>query len=181
MRKIIFIVIVLLVTGCKNQNKETKKEKEERVIEMNSYLSVTVKAKVLEDDKFQLYFSEEIIGQYHPDDIIEANVKGIDKFQNITFNLPEHIYPIKLRIDLGVRKIETPIYIDEIVLSTGTNKKVLKNAELLEYFKPNKYIELDEFSSIYDRKTIEGLYDPFLISININDIVTNLFKENDIE
>lgn len=180
MRKTIFTVIILLTLGCKNNSKiNVKSDKQENKVE--SYLSVTVKAKVEEDDKFQLYFSEDITGQYHPDDIVEVNVKGEDKFQDITFNLPKRIYPIKIRIDLGTRKIETPIKINEIVLSTGTNNKVFKNAELLEYFKPNKFIKLDEASQSYDRKTVEGVYDPYLISINIDDIVTNLFKENHVE
>ena len=172
MRKTICLLVLLFVFGCKNNNKETKQN---NTIDINSYLSVIIKVKVKEDDRFQLYFSEEIIGQYHPEDIIEVDVKGENKFQKVTFDLPKYVYPTKARIDLGVRKIETPVVIDEIIFSTGTNKKVFTGSELLEYFKPNKFIELDTISRKYNRRSIDDVYDPYIISININDIVSNLF------
>lgn len=176
MKKIFFTAIILLTMNCKNENKTiVKRDKQENKIEVNSYLSVIVKAKIQENDKFQLYFSEEITGQYRPENIVEVEVKGENKFQNVTFNLPKYIYPIKMRIDLGVRKIETPVVIDEIIFSSGTNKKVFAGSELLEYFRPNKFIELDTVSQKYNRKSIDEVYDPFIISININHIVSNLF------
>ena len=177
MRKIIFIAITLLTISCKNENKTNiKNDKQKDTKEINSFLSVTVKAKVQEDDKFQLYFSEAITGQYHPEDIVEVGVKGENKFQNITFDLPKYIYPIKMRIDLGVRKIETPVFIEEIVFSTGANKKIFTRFELLEYFRPNKYIDFDKSLNRYNRKTISDIYDPFIVSINISNIVDSLFK-----
>jgi hypothetical protein len=181
MRKIIYLFTLLLVFSCKNNDKEVEKIKHNSPIEMNTYLSVTIKAKIQEDDKFQLFFSEEVTSQYHPEDIVEVYFKGQDKFQDITFNLPERIYPIKTRIDLGVKKNETPIIIEEIVFSTGTNNRIFKGSEISEYFKPNRFVDLEGVSEIYNRKSIEGAYDPFLISININNIVTNLFKEQTIE
>lgn len=173
--RIIFIIIVFSIISCKN---EVKTQKEEIITPlMNKYLSITVNAKVLEDDKFQLYFSEEITGQYHPEDIVEVNVKGQDQLQNIVFNLPERIYPIKIRLDVGTRKFETPINIEEIIFSTGAKQKSFKGVELLEYFKPNKYLEKQTTGNNFDRKHIDGVYDPFFISINVGSIVDNIFSE----
>ena len=181
MERFFFITCFMILVGCKEDKSENINKKTEYENRVNPYLTVTLKAKVEESDKFQLYFSEEILGQYHPEDIVEVNLKGSDDFQLINFELPERIYPIKLRVDLGVNKRESPIVIEEITLSTGSKSKVYRNSELLKYFKPNKYIELDEATQSYNRKVVDGIYDPFLISININKVVTSLFKKKSIE
>ncbi|GAA3588412.1 hypothetical protein GCM10022396_02080 [Flavivirga amylovorans] len=166
----------MLITNCKNKGEEGKNNITGSI--MNDYMTVIIKAKVIEDDKFQLYFSEKIIRQYHPDDIVEINIKGRDDCQNIVFNLPKGIHPIKIRLDVGVKKIETPIWIEEISFSNGAKHFSFKGAQLSKYFRPNKYLEQKTSSNTYERKAIEGVYDPFLISINVDNIVNNLFNES---
>lgn len=77
--------------------------------------------------------------------------------------------------DKQENKVDTSRFIDEIIFSIGANKKVFIGPELLEYFKPNKFIELDTISKRHNRKSIDRIYDPFIICININNIVSNLF------
>ena len=173
------VLTLLIIVSCKNEPKANKDLTEK--IKMDSYLTVVLKGIVAENDTFEVFFSEFFTEQYYPLDKVQVNVEGKQDEQEIVFKLPEKIYPTKLRIDIGSRGNETSIKINEITLSTGTKKITFKDSELLEYFKPNKFINLDDSNHGYIRKSIDGIYDPYLISININDIVTNLFKENNVE
>ncbi|MDW5288996.1 hypothetical protein [Formosa sp. PL04] len=176
--KRIILVLALMAFSCKDKPVENKNIKS---IEMDSYLTVVINAKVLENDKFEVYFSEDILNQYHVEDKIEKHVIGDTEFQDISFQLPERIYPIKLRIDIGSSEVESPIEIRKITLSTTAKSKSFEGPELNTFFKTNKFIEHEESNNIYNRISIDGVYDPFMVTININDIVTNLFNEDNVE
>lgn len=167
-------IIVLLLFSCGKEKKKIDLKKE--VSSINNHLTVTVKAIVKEDDSFDLFYSENFLGQYQPVDIVKAKVIGGEKPQDIIFKLPEKIYPIKLRLDVGSKKYNTSIDIEKIVFSTGNNKKVISASEFKSIFKPNKYLKKIDGTNSYNRQTINNIYDPFFITINIEDMVMDLFK-----
>lgn len=175
--KRIILIISLSILSCKGESSSSQKD--EIKTKINPYLTVILKAEVSEDDVFEVFFSEEIINQYHPDDKIRTNVKGSSGVQDIVFELPEKIYPMKLRIDVGSKEFETPVKLNEVILTTGANVKSFSGEELNTFFKPNKYIEIDNtLSNTYNRKLVDGVYDPFFVSINLYDLVISLFKDD---
>ena len=85
---------------------------------------------------------------------------------------------MKLRIDLGSKRHETPIQLEEIVLTTGGNSRVFKFEEIKTNFRKNQYLEIDPESNGYVRKLINGVYDPFILSGDLTKITVALFSEN---
>jgi hypothetical protein len=174
MKKITLPFIFVLLSFSCNEKKNKDIEKQ-NLKKDNSHITLTLKAVVLEDDEFDLYYSEEILGQYHPDDYLKVKVLGKNEFQEIIFDLPEKIYPIKLRLDVGSKGHDSNIKIDQIILSNGKKSRSINTAEFTSIFKPNKYLAKISGENTYSRKTIDNIYDPFFVSINIDEIVTKLF------
>ncbi|WP_299108177.1 hypothetical protein [uncultured Winogradskyella sp.] len=172
MRKVLVVFVLLTLFCCEEKNKPTiidnAKAKQE-------FLTVTVKAIVVEDDTFDLFFSEHILSQYNPDEHVSLKVKGGNNTQELVFNLPKEIYPIKLRLDVGAKEHNTVIKIDEVVFSTGNKKKIINSNEFDLIFKPNKYLEKTDGINTYKRQTINNFYDPFFVTINIEEMVMGLF------
>ncbi len=172
--KKVLIVLILISFSCKEKSNKIVEEKQSAV-KINSYLSVTLKAVVTEDDEFHLYYSEDVFGQYQPENFVKVAVKASVERQEIIFILPDGVYPIKLRMDVGSKAHLTPIQIEQIKLSSGLNEKIIDSSTFNSIFKPNKYLEKIDGSNSYSRTPIDGVYDPFFISISIDEMVMNLF------
>ncbi|MUU79066.1 hypothetical protein [Winogradskyella endarachnes] len=173
MRKVLVVFILLTLFCCEEKNKSSSIDKAKV---KQGFLTVIVKATVLEDDIFNMFFSEHIFSQYRSDNQVSVGVKGSKKIQELVFNLPEEIYPVKLRFDVGSKKHNSVIKIDEVVFSSGNNKKIINSNEFNLIFKPNKHLVKTDGINTYKRQTINNFYDPFFITVNISDMVTNLFK-----
>jgi hypothetical protein len=164
------ILLIVLLFSCKGEEGKSKTKN----IQINNYLTLDMKAKVPNNDKFDVFFSEFIIQQYRPEDLMETNIIGINSYQNIIFKFLEETYPIKLRLDLGSENQTSPVEIKSITFSTADKSKVSQGEELRTFFKPNKYISKEAGTNIYNRKIIDNTYDLFLVSVNT--IITNLFN-----
>ena len=64
--------------------------------------------------------------------------------------------------DFGENKIETPVKINSIELKYNSDSIVIDALVLEHFFHPNIYLEKGD--SGYLRKTLNGRYDPFLVS-----------------
>lgn len=172
MKKIVLISILVLIFGCKSENRRNQNNFEA----INDYLEVILKIQVLEDDQFEIFYAENIKDDYTEKNKVNVNIIGDKEFQNVVIKLPNRVYPLKLRIDIGASKIETSIEIEEIQLSTGKNKKIFMGQELKDYFRTNNYI-IPLNSNKYSRLIVNGKYDPSLLSIDLTNIITDLFSE----
>lgn len=154
--------------GC--GHKETKNHK------AHDYLTVILELKVEYDDVFEVYFAENIKNQYNEKDRLGVFVRGKNSFQKVVFRLPQRTYPLKLRIDLGSKGIESPIILRQIILTTGVRSKIIPMEELKFYFRLNPYLELGKNRFMY-RKKIDNKYDPYLISKDLTKTIIELFHD----
>lgn len=175
MKLALCFTVISLFIGCKRTSwgKETQKE---RII--NDYLTISIKGKLLEDDILEVYFAENIQDPYSLDNKQSIEVSGSDDIQDMVFRLPNRVYPMKLRIDLGSKGSETPFEIVEIKLSTGGKNKTFEIEEIKKVFRTNQYTEIELGSNLFLRKKVNGVYDPFILSGDLTKIVVDLFSED---
>ncbi|SKB50851.1 hypothetical protein [Maribacter arcticus] len=148
----IFLILIFFVS-CGS--------KEKKLQENSSRIILT--AKVIEDDKFQLFYIDSANGKYNERDVVSVNVEGSQDFQSIVFKLPLKALPKQFRIDIGENKIESPVEIDTLKIVFGSKKLVMNNMTFNRFFKHNVYIEENEHG-IYSRRIINKKYDPFFSS-----------------
>ena len=142
------IFSILLLFSCNTRNRNISKD----------IFKITLVAKVMEDDIFQVFFIDEINKGYTDDKRIVVNVKQSLDFQEITFQL--NSIPLTFRIDLGEKGYDSLVAIDKVILENGSKRIELDNNVLHRFFEANIYIS--KIGSEYHRSTVEGRYDPFI-------------------
>jgi hypothetical protein len=167
MKNTIFFILVIVFTGCKNNQQPNTAEKphfakSEEVINDNLF-KVILDVTISENDRLQLFYVDDMPdGVFSAEKRLAYNVKGKDTPQEIKLTLPRKVFPYKLRLDFGENKIETPVKINSIELKYNSDSIVIDALVLEQFFKPNIYLE--KVDSLYLRKTLNGRYDPFLVS-----------------
>lgn len=185
MKQICLILFSIALISCTNEKKKSQEseskspqivlnEKMEKNQNEEKDLEFIVDIKVEKDDYFYLYYSEDIMSQYHKDDLVIKKVIGSENFQKVKFIIPEPIYPIKFRLDVGSNTNQTEMTLNQIVLKYGRNEHVFKGETLVKTFKPNKYMDFDTTTFSVKTKEIDGSYDPFFISINLESVIDSL-------
>jgi hypothetical protein len=142
------IFSILLLFSCNTRYKKVNKD----------IFKITLVAKVVEDDKFQVFYIDKINKGYTDDKRIVANVKQSIDFQEITFQL--NTIPLTFRIDLGENGHISLVEIDKVILNNGNKKIELDSNVLHRFFEANIYTS--KVGSVYHRSTVEGRYDPFI-------------------
>jgi hypothetical protein len=161
--KIIFVVLFGFLVGC-NQKKE-----QDKALELNKSVKVTLTAIVEKNDSFQLFYKEEdnVTKLYEENNSVWIDVVASDKPQEIQFLLPENVLPNYLRLDLGVSEIHKNIKINGLNISY-LDKKVNMNSNTFfdTYFIPNKCILVEDKGTglIKLQKDEAGTYDPIFNS-----------------
>lgn len=170
MKRTIFLLILLLSVSC-NESKKQETNEQNGIKETKSevlkddILKVKLEFKATQDDKFELYYSEnESSANFSPNDRLAQYVKASNEFQNVEFKLPKKVFPSNFRIDLGDNPImnESPVEIKSITLEWNGHLIVIDNSLLSSFFQPNAYLQPNEMG--YSRTVIDGKYDPFLLA-----------------
>lgn len=146
----IYIFSILILFSCRNTNQNNNKE----------IFKITLIAKVLEDDKFQVFYINMKNQGYTEDKRIVANVQRSLGYQEITFQL--NTIPLTFRIDLGENGHNSIVEVDKVVLDNGNKKIELNNNVLHRFFEANIYTR--KVDKGYHRNAVEGRYDPFINS-----------------
>jgi hypothetical protein len=175
MKAILFSIGLLIFISCEDSSKAKNKKGKDNI---SDFLIVSIKTRLTEDDILEVYYAESVQALYNDNNKLSQYVKGDSVVQNVVFRLPDRIYPMKLRIDLGAKRRETFIKVEEIVLSTGRNSKTFEFEEIQTFFRKNQYLEINPKSKGYFRKSIDGVYDPFILSGDLTKITVALFSEN---
>lgn len=149
-KSFIYIFSLLILFSCKNEKKNPNHES----------LKIIVKARILEDDKFQVFYIDGVNKGYTENRRIWKTVKGSKAFQEITFLLPT--IPTEFRIDIGENRHESIVEISKIILDDGNNQIEIKCDALHRFFKPNIYTKKVDCG--YLRMVIDNRYDPFISS-----------------
>ena len=146
----LLIFLLLFLIACNNRTQNNNK---------NNF-KITLKARVLQDDKFQVFYVDEKNKGYSEDNRITTSVYKSQDFQEITFLL--NTIPLKFRIDLGENRYESIVEIEKVILDNGNDKIELDNSALHRFFESNIYLK--RVQKGYSRKALDNRYDPFIES-----------------
>ena len=153
----VFAFIALLVS-CKNNNDANKEavQKAPKVKEkVSKEFRVSIKGKFSKEDSFQLYYIEDESETYSEKKSIWAKVDPSDASQEVTFVIPNEIYPNNIRLDLGINKEQVSIDIEEIKLSYKKNQLVILGSEVKDYFALNRHMKQEDVSNTFELVTVD--------------------------
>ena len=155
--KYIICFFVLVNFGC-NSNLGGKSKDKENIFKIN----LTIK--VLQDDKFQLFFTTKPKEEFNDHNRIFIYVNKAILFQEVLFKLPKGQIPKKIRIDLGENFNTSDIIIKEIKL-TFNKKSIVVNKNAMSYFfKENIYLKYNPNFNVFKPQIVNGKYDPYILS-----------------
>jgi len=172
MKKIILLFVLFMIfSACKNDKKESKLDlednKQERLNKQtkNSNFTIKLNAKVQNDDKFWVLYTEEPGELFSVEKRIIKPVKGSDLHQEIEFIFPDkNIYPARLRLNVGTNREQKIINIKSIEILHEESQIMIADTVLNKYFFPSKYIDLTENNGEIILNIKDGKYVPFLVS-----------------
>jgi hypothetical protein len=114
------ITALLLVTvffiGCKDDKSVDSLEIVKPEVVDNSF-KVTLKVIVKKDDDFALYFTEDGSTNFFDVKPIWQAIKGSENEQDVTYTLPEEVYPTQFRFDLGMKQDQEDIVIKGVKMT----------------------------------------------------------------
>jgi hypothetical protein len=156
------LLICFLICSCKLKD------------EVYHNVKITMKVKVGLDDKFQLFYSDSYINDYNEQNSQIKNVKKSEDTQEVIFEIPNRFAPNRIRIDFGDQIDQKEIILEEISIVVGGKFKSFGPEEISNFFEFNKFATYDVNSKRLLLTPIEGSYDPFLISKNLQSIFVEL-------
>lgn len=134
---------------------------------------IELKAKVLENDLFQLFYLQEGASSFSEKNSIRVNVKGDTAYQNIKFAIPLDTLITKFRLDVGRNSKQKPMRFERIGLNALHKSFEYK---MSESFAANVNIALKDGQ--YFTSSTSKIYDPFFISkFNVPEIIEELKAE----
>jgi len=150
----------ILMTSCKKDEAAPDKPKVPT-------FAFTVNAVVPKNDNFQLFYKEEADSQaFSETSSVWVEVKGNEKPQDITFELPEDVVPAQFRLDLGTNKEQAPITINNCKVTFKDRKIDIQKAEFFTYFVADTtFAKVDTATGkVAPFVTKTGAYDPQVFS-----------------
>ncbi|HLF51749.1 hypothetical protein [Flavobacterium sp.] len=161
-----FLVLILLFTtffiGCKNDKSVDDLEVvTPKVVE--SKVKVVLDMIVPQDDNFQLFYTEDGTLNFNDEKSVRVAVKGSDKNQSITFDLPEDSAFTFLRLDLGENNKQAEMKMNNFLVKYFDKKFEAKGNLFFQYFAPNAQLEMNiEKSTVTPITGKEKVYDPIM-------------------
>ena len=167
------ILFLLILTACGRG----KKNATVIIDRTDRKIKVVVNATVLENDVFEVYYYEHGQEAFHPLDFISTAVVGGSNPQDIVFELPELVYPERIRLDFGKNKNQKNIELNVLKLASNSKEYVFGTNEIINELKPSKFIDFDKDNFIIETKEVEGRYDPYFYTKNISNIINYLLED----
>jgi hypothetical protein len=140
-------------------------------------IGVHINAIVPKDDVFEVYYYEPGQTGFNAKDYVFARVKGSSEPQDIYFELPEAIYPERLRLDFGKRQDQGQMSLNLIRLFFNDKDYEFSKSEIVKEFRPSKYLIFDTDEMTLSPQPSDGRYDPYLYTKKVNNIVNYLLED----
>lgn len=173
MRYICLILTLLFAFSCKqgDNKKGNIKEIDNQVVSIkkqtkDNRFKVILNLKITENNRIDLfYIGDNPESGFNDKELVSKNILADNDFQVVELELPKNVLPYQFRIDLGdnAQKVETTVEIDYIKLIFNNNVIEINSQTLDVFFQPNIYLEKVS-NGVYLRQTVNGKFDPFLIS-----------------
>ena len=134
---IALVVLSTFILGCKNEKSIDDLEVVTPVALDNNF-KVTIKVIAKVQDDFALYFTEDGSINFFDVKPIWQGVKASDSEQDVTFTLPDGVYPTQLRFDLGLKKNQEDIIIKGAKLSYKGKNFETSGPDFFNYFRADE-------------------------------------------
>jgi hypothetical protein len=134
------LLLVFCLVSC-------KKEGVEKIDNTKDLFKVTLDLVVKNNDTLHLYYAQDMNEDFNEESSIWLVVEGKKIEQEVTFNLPKDILPIKLRIDFGVNRENKEIVLNKIKFNYFDKEFLADETNIFNYFRP------DESATLVDYKT----------------------------
>lgn len=167
------VLFLLILTACGRG----KKNDTITIDRIDCKITVVINATVLENDVFEVYYYENGQETFHSLDFVYSSVIGGPIPQDIIFELPELIYPERIRLDFGKNKNQKNIKLNALKLVCNSKEYVFGKTEIRNELHPSKFIDFDKENNIIKTKEIEGRYDPYFYTKNISNIINYLLED----
>ena len=175
-RFLLTALLTFFFYSCDSSKKEVKST------ETNSTsddVTLTIEAKFLLNDKFQIYYTKEPNVELSGEFFFDKYVYGSDQMQKVTFKFPKGVIPYKIRLDLGENNEQKNMSIKNIFISYKDNLINGDDGEFMSSWTPNESLIYNNKQFLYDIVLINGLHDPLLISnVNIEKKLLKFRKDN---
>jgi hypothetical protein len=172
LKKIIVVlagIIIFLVANYLMESLATK-------LGYENTINITFQTEVLEDDIFQIYYKNEFDKGFSGIKSVKKEVTGNSFIQDVEFEIPLDSVST-IRLDIGENSNQKSIYYDNIIISRYNEEFRIASTDLLEYFNPNGFIDIDTTNQLLKTKTRNDLwspYDPFLTSKNLEEVFSEM-------
>jgi|GEM_PF-2462394 len=175
-------LVFLLFCSCKQVRQQATDEETVTLETIEDALiapsfTVILTAKVLENDRFHVYFKGFDDRSFVTDNMITSLVVGKDVFQEISFVLKKDVLPIFFRIDCGINFDQQPIIFKSLKIRYLNKQYNFDKLEFAQLFRPNQYVNFVTNNGEILTSVIDGRYDPHFISINLAEIVFALREQ----
>jgi hypothetical protein len=161
--KIIVILLFLLLFSCKSP--------ENKNLEVSFYIR---------DDKnnnIQLFYSNNFLENYLEENSIKKQIINSETFQKVTFQLNTPKLPTRIRIDFGEDPNNKSLEIKNLHFFFKGGSKTVYIKKLDGFFLFNENIIYNPSTNILKLKSINGKYDPYIVSKNLTFIYKQLKNE----
>lgn len=141
--------------------KDDSKIEEEVVVQNKPVFKIALDLVIKKDDSLQVFYCENGETEINGANTVWSSVKGNNNSQQVIFNLPEDVFPTKLRIDLSKNKDQDEIEIKGFTINYDEKSFSVKDTMFYQYFIPNEQIDWDRKKAIAKFKSKEGeFFDP---------------------
>ena len=180
--KYILVLLTLVLVSCKEKKSANREEQSVKKNTADLYYSddfyIMLKAKVVKEDEFQIFYKQNISESYMEDRSATIKISPNSEFQNVEFILPNDVYPYNLRLDLGMNSDQVSIQIKHITLGYKDQNFKIEAKDITRYFTLNEGVQILPDSTTFFLKTHKRenniVYDPHLTGkAELNEIIYN--------
>lgn len=132
------LLITVFFTGCKDEKSIDNLETVTPEKIVDNGFKFTLKVIVKKDDDFALYYTEDGSIDFTKVQPIWQGVKGSENEQEITYTLPEDVYPTQFRIDLGMKQNQEDIIIKGVKMDYKGKTFQANGPQFFQFFRADE-------------------------------------------
>lgn len=141
LKRIFLVALVAVVMfSCKNEPKTEVRDNK---------FKVTLNLLIQKNDTLHLYYTEDNSINFREESSIWTSIPGKNEAQDLTFELPEDVFPTQFRIDLGVNTENEKVKLNGVKFNYHEKSFAVNDSAIYKYFRVNTD------NSILDSKTHE--------------------------
>lgn len=161
----------VLLTSCKNQSGEVPASEKAKP----ATFDVVVEAVAPSANTLSLYYQDQPDQWFASERVVSLKVTPKAASQTLTLSLPEGVLPRDLQLNFGTAGEYPPIQLNSITLRYNGKSAFINKSEILDYFKPNQYVQYDTQTGWAKPVTVDGKCEPFFSTAEkIWGVITNI-------